>query len=203
MQFYCGQKTSMFTPNTNLKDFGRNDMEHPPNSQMELPSLHQPGHTPLKLPSFAQLTSSIFLPARVGSLPLGLHPRLPLINPKPGLFTYRQPDLVCRSNPALVSTFGFPSTSQYRFNASSHNELPVQKVLKSVASLRPVNLRPALRGSPQPVIHSGYEPATEPNPAAQSEHNPAGVSTEVPRVPVREKNHRLENPRQNPILKAW
>ncbi|KAG2198397.1 hypothetical protein INT47_009802 [Mucor saturninus] len=159
-------------------------LEHPANTQMELPSLNQPGHTPLEIPSFSQMASSIFMPARVGFPPLGLFPRPPLINPKPGPFTHRQPDLVSCSNNALAPYFGFPFTSQSEFNASFQNELPVQKVLEPAVCTEPprihrpqalgqVNFKPALRGSPQPVLHSGYEPLTEPYPAAHSEPDPA------------------------------
>ncbi|KAI7878104.1 uncharacterized protein EV154DRAFT_576480 [Mucor mucedo] len=225
----------MSTPARNLKDFICNNMEHPASSQMVLPSLNPPGHTPCKLPSFAELAASTCMPTRVGFPPLGLFPRPTLISPKPGLFTHRQPDLVSRSKPGLIPNSGILSTSQSEFSASSQNELPVQKVLKPEActepfrvhrpqalrpiepfrihrpqalrpiesfqirrpqALRPVNLKPTLRGSPQPVVHSGNEPVTEPNPAAHSEHNPAAVSTEVPiRVPVREKSRRGRKPK--------
>ncbi|KAG2201220.1 hypothetical protein INT47_013031 [Mucor saturninus] len=157
-----------------------NQLEHPANSQTELPSLNQPGHTPLELPSFSQLASSTFMSAQVELPPLGLLPHSPLIKPKSGLFTHPQPDLVSRSQPALVPNFGIPFTSQFEFNAPSHNELPVRKVPEPVSYTEPsrvhgpqalgqVNLKPALRGSPQPVSHSGHEPPTEPGPAAHSE----------------------------------
>ncbi|KAG2205392.1 hypothetical protein INT47_007177 [Mucor saturninus] len=166
-------------------------LEHPSNTQMELPSINQPGHTPLELPSFSQMASSTFMPARVGFPPLSLFPRPPLINPKPGLFTHRQPDSVSRSKPGLVPNFGIPSTSQSEFSASSSNELPVQKVLEPVSCSEPsrthgpqalgqVNFKPALRGSPQPVLHSGYEPPTKPDPSAHSEPDPAAHSEPRP-----------------------
>ncbi|KAI7878105.1 uncharacterized protein EV154DRAFT_568941 [Mucor mucedo] len=224
----------MSTPTRNLKDFICNNMEHPASSQMVLPSLNPPGHTPCKLPSFAELAASTCMPTRVGFPPLGLFPRPTLISPKPGLFTHRQPDLVSLSKPGLVPSFGILSTSRSEFPASSHTELPVEKVLKPEActepfrvhrpqalrpiepfqihrpqalrpiepfqirrpyALRPVNRKPTLRGSPQPVVDSGYEPATEPDTAAHSEHNPVGVSTEVPRVPVPDKNRRGRKPK--------
>ncbi|KAG2199336.1 hypothetical protein INT47_012970 [Mucor saturninus] len=236
-------------------------LEHPPNSQMELPSLNQPGHTPPELPSFPRLASSTFMFARVGFPPLGLLPRSPLI--KPGPFSHLQPDVVSRFNPALVPYFGFPFTTQSEFNASSQNEPPVQNVLEPVActpvactpvaytpvtytpvaytpvtytpvactpvactpvaytpveykpvactpvtytpvtytpvacteppqihgpqALGQVNFIPALHGPPQPVLHSGYEPPTEPDPsthfepdqAAHSEPDPATHSESV------------------------
>ncbi|KAG2199400.1 hypothetical protein INT47_001582 [Mucor saturninus] len=174
---------NVLSPTTGTERTSYNQLEHPAHSQMELSSHNQLVHPPLELPSFSQLAASTFMPARVGFPPLGLFPRPPLINPKPGLFTHRQPD--------LVPNFGIPSTFQSEFSASSHNELPVQKVLEPVSCSEPsrthglqaldhVNLKPALHGSPQPVLHSGYEPPTEPDPAAHSEPDPSAHSEPDP-----------------------
>ncbi|KAI7892416.1 uncharacterized protein EV154DRAFT_193413 [Mucor mucedo] len=178
---------NVLSPTTGTERASHNQLAHPAHSQMDLSSRNQLEHPPLDLPSFSQLASSTFMPARVGFTPLGLLPRPPLINPKPGLFAHLQPNLVSRSNPGLVPKFGIPFSSQSELNASSHNEQHVQKVLEPVSCTEPsqthgpqalsqANVKPALRGSPQPVTHSGYEPPAEPDPAAHSEPDQASHS---------------------------
>lgn len=125
-------------------------------------------HTPIGLEQLPSFTQSANTPRTELELPpLG---RPAFLNPATGLITRPKPVMLPRtksvffsqSEPKSIPSMGFSFMSHVQNTSEplSHTTEPSH----GIESPTQIDLQSALHGDPQPVVHSGYEPPTEPGP---------------------------------------